>query len=186
MPAVTAWIRSSASSREPDKPARADGQRRRRAQRRRRLHRPLVAGRGERRRDSHDGARRRGLRDGEPDARGAPGGDRRRRRGDRNRPLRLPEPDQQRARVPGRVSRRTRRARVDDQRRDGARGCACDRGRRGRRASRPRLRHPQRLQPGRRNGSRECGRRALRSRPELPERKGGRDESQGRHDEETY
>ena len=55
--------------------------------------------------------RRDRVRDGEPDARGRAGGDRgaRDRRGDRA--LRLPEPDQQRARLPRRLPRRARRAR---------------------------------------------------------------------------
>ena len=42
---------------------------------------------------------------------------------------RLPEPDQQRARFPGRLPRRARRARLDDRRGDEARGRRRDRGR---------------------------------------------------------
>ena len=56
--------------------------------------------------------RRDRLRDGEPESRGRPGGDRGPRRGDRDRPHRLPEPDQQRPRVPGHLPRRTRRPRA--------------------------------------------------------------------------
>ena len=51
-----------------------------------------------------DGRRRDRVRDGEPDARGAARGDRGPRRRRRDGPLRLPEPDQQRARVPRRSS----------------------------------------------------------------------------------
>ena len=68
-----------------------------------------------------DGRRRDRLRDGEPDARGDAGGDRGPRGGRRDRALRLPEPDQQRARVPRRLPRRARRARHGDQRGDEAR-----------------------------------------------------------------
>ena len=46
---------------------------------------------------------------------------------DRDRPLRLSEPDQQRARVPRRLPRRARRSRARDHARDGARGRARDR-----------------------------------------------------------
>ena len=86
-----------------------------------------------------DGGPRDRVRDGEPDARGRPGGDRGARRGRRDRTLRLPEPDQQRARVPRRLPRRARRLRPDDQRGDGARGGAGDRGGR---SSRRRARRP--------------------------------------------
>ena len=58
-----------------------------------------------RRRRAHDGARRDRLRDGQPGARGAARGGRRRRGDHGHRPLGLPEPDQQRARLPGRVPR---------------------------------------------------------------------------------
>ena len=105
--------------------------------------------------DRADGRRRDRLRDGQPDAR-----DRARRtcrregRGRRDRPLRLPEPDQQRARVPGCLPRRARRAREHDHRGDEGRRRPCDRrGDPGRRA-RARVRDPERLQPGRRAASR--------------------------------
>ena len=88
---------------------------RRRARRRRRLHRRLRRhrARGGRR---HDGAGRDHLRAGQPEPRGAP---RRRapaRPGRRDRPLRLPQPDQQRARLPRHLPRRLRRARDRDHR----------------------------------------------------------------------
>ena len=57
--------------------------------------------RGQRGRDPAHGRPGDRLRDGEPDPGGHAGGDRERRRGDRHRPLRLPEPNQQRARLPG-------------------------------------------------------------------------------------
>ena len=78
-------------------------------------------GRDHRGRRAHDGARRDRLRDGQPGARGAARGGRRRRRDHGHRPLGLPEPDQQRARLPGRLPRRAGRARDDDQRGDEAR-----------------------------------------------------------------
>ena len=67
------------------------------------------------------------VRDGEPESRGAArgGGAPRARHG--HRPFGLPEPDQQRARVPGRVPRRPRRARHGDHRGDEARGRARNR-----------------------------------------------------------
>ena len=77
-----------------------------------------------------DGGRRDRVRDGEPDAGDRARGDRRARRGDRDRALGLPEPDQQRARLPGDLPRRARRARRDDHRADGGRGGPRDRGRR--------------------------------------------------------
>ncbi len=66
------------------------------------------SGRRHRGRGAHDGSRRDRLRDGEPGARGAAGGGPRRRRDHGHRPLGLPEPDQQRARVPGRLQGRAR------------------------------------------------------------------------------
>ena len=57
-----------------------------------------------------DGARRNRLCNGEPDAGGAPGGDRRLSDGDRHRPLGLSEPDQQCPRLPRHHARRPRRA----------------------------------------------------------------------------
>ena len=77
-------------------------------------------------------------------------GDRGPRPGRRDRPLGLPEPDQQRARLPGRLPRRARRSRLGDQRGDEARGGRGDR--RGREAGRaePGVRRAERLQPRRR------------------------------------
>jgi malate dehydrogenase (oxaloacetate-decarboxylating) len=86
------------------------------------------------------------LRDGEPDPRGAAGGDRGRRRRDRDGPVRLPEPDQQRARVPGHLPRRARRARVRDHARDGTGGRTRDRRDRAARRARAGLHHPECLQ----------------------------------------
>ena len=94
---------------------------------RRCLPRARGSGCSERGRDPDDGAGRDRLRDGEPDPRGAAGRDRRRRRGRGHGPLRLSEPDQQRARLPRRVPRRARRARLDDQQGDGARRGTRDR-----------------------------------------------------------
>ena len=51
-----------------------------------------------------------GLRAGQPRPGGRPGRRREVRRGRRQRPLRLPQPDQQRARVPRRLPRAARRA----------------------------------------------------------------------------
>ena len=92
-------------------PAGVVGLARRRARRRRRLHRRLRAEPVRRRRARHDGVGRDRVRAGQPRSRGRPdGGDAaRRRRGDR--PVGLPEPDQQRARVPRRVPGPARRAR---------------------------------------------------------------------------
>ena len=52
------------------------------------------------------------LRDGQPDPRGDAGGGRAPRARDGHRPLRLPEPDQQRARLPGGLPRRAGRPRA--------------------------------------------------------------------------
>ena len=82
-------------------PARRAGLRRRCARRRRRLHRPLLPGRGERRRHPEHGPGRDRLRDGQPDTRGLSRGDRGPRGGRRDRQVGLPEPDQQRPRLPG-------------------------------------------------------------------------------------
>ena len=74
-------------------------------------------------------------------------------------PVGLPEPDQQRARLPGRVPGRAGRAREHDQRGDEARRGARDRlGGHGRR-DRSRVHHPERVQPGRRARRRPRGRR---------------------------
>ena len=77
----------------------------------RRLPRPLRPGRRLSRGGAHHGTARGRVRDGQPDARGDAGGDPRRRRDRGHRALGLPEPDQQRAGLPGRVPRRARRAR---------------------------------------------------------------------------
>ena len=69
-----------------------------------RAHRGRVAGQDERRRDR--------LRDGQPDARGDARGRRPLRADHGHRALRLPEPDQQRARLPGHLPRRPRRRRA--------------------------------------------------------------------------
>ena len=97
------------------------------AGRRRRGARAVRPGRDHGGRRAHDGRRRDRLRDGQPGARGPARGGRRGRRGHGHRPLGLPEPDQQRARLPGRVPRRAGRARDDDQRGDEARRRAGDR-----------------------------------------------------------
>ena len=87
----------------------------------------------------------------------------------------LPQPDQQRARVPGHLPRRPRRARVRHQRRhDGGRGLR-DRRPRRRRAPRRRLHHPRRLRRARgacRRRRRGRGRPHLRRRPPLVVQKG--------------
>ena len=71
--------------------------------------------------------RRDGVRDGEPRARGDARGGRRARADRRHRPLRLPEPDQQRALLPRALPRRARRARDADHRGDEAGRRARDR-----------------------------------------------------------
>ena len=129
------------------------GHGRRGARRRRRAARPLRPRRRDGRRRAHDGARRDRLRDGQPGARGPARGGPRRRRDHGDRPLGLPEPDQQRARLPRRLPGRARRARAHDQRGDEARRGARDRERHPRGRAAPRLHHPERLQPpGRRIG----------------------------------
>ena len=80
------------------------------------LHRPLRRARDARRGARGHAPRRDGLRDGQPDARGQPRGGRAVRADHRDRPLGLPEPDQQRARLPRHLPRRARRARAADHR----------------------------------------------------------------------
>ena len=75
-------------------------------------HRGRLAGEDERRRDR--------LRDGQPDPRGDARGSRSPRADHGHRPLRLPEPDQQRARLPRHLPRRPRRRRAADHRGDEA------------------------------------------------------------------
>ena len=111
-PARTASTPTRARSPRRTNPARRARHGRRGAGGRRRAHRPVRPGRRHGGRRALDGARRDRLRDGEPDPRGAAGGGPRRRRGDGHRALGLPEPDQQRAGVPGRLQGRARRARA--------------------------------------------------------------------------
>ena len=92
------------------------------------------------------------LRDGQPDPRGDAGGRRALRPDHGHRPIRLPEPDQQRARVPGRVQGRARRRRAADHRGDEAGGGPRDRRRRRRGGPRRGLHHPLGLRPRRRPG----------------------------------
>ena len=106
---LTAVKQAYAERHEPRAPAGHGG---RGPRGRRRLPRPLAAGRDLTRRDRADGRRRDRVRDGQPDARDrARGPAARQGRGRGDRPLRLPQPDQQRARVPGRLPRRARRPR---------------------------------------------------------------------------
>ena len=125
----------------------------RRDEGRRRVLRPVRQGRGDQGHGRLDGAEADHLRDGQPGPRNHPRGGRRgaRRRHHGDRPLRLSEPGQQRARLPLHLPRRARRARHHHQhgdedrgrpraRRTGARG----RARRGRR----RLRHAAEVRPG--------------------------------------
>ncbi len=94
-------------------------------------------------------------------------GRRRRRHG----AFRLPEPDQQRARVPGRLPWCARRAGDDDHEGDGGRRRARDRVRDRARGAGARIRHPERLQPRRRPARRRRrgrGRRAVGRRPTAP------------------
>ena len=95
--------RGEARARRETNPRDFRGLRRRGAGRRGRLHRPLRPRRRQRRGHPDDGRAADRLRDGEPEPGGRAGGDRGRRRSRRHRPLRLPEPDQQRARLPGRL-----------------------------------------------------------------------------------
>ena len=151
----------------------------RRAQRRDRGLRPVrralrpradrgeVAGEDERRRDR--------LRDGQPDPRGDARGRRALRADHGHRPLRLPEPDQQRALLPRRLPRRPRRRRPADHRGDEDGGGA--RHRRGRRRRGPGrgLHHPQRLRPRRRPRGRQGRRRGGQGRRHRPLLRGDRD-----------
>ncbi len=151
--------------REPDESRPRERLRGRRPRGRRRLPRPLDAGSGLEGRSRADGGRCDRLRDGEPDTRDRAGGSSARQgRGRRNRPLRLPEPDQQRARVPGRVPRSARRACEHDHRghegRCGPRDRIGDR----RRRARAGVRDPERVQPRRDAGRRGSGRRGSRAR----------------------
>ena len=86
--------------------------------RRRRVHRAVRTRARQRRRDPHDGGRRDRLRHGQPRPRGAARGDPGRCPRDRDRPLRLSQPDQQRALLPRHVPRRSQRPRHHHQRGD--------------------------------------------------------------------
>ena len=87
-----------------------------------------------------------------------PGGDPRRRRRRGHGALGLSEPDQQRARLPGRVPRCSRRARDDDHAGDGGRRRARHRRRDHEGRARRRVHHPERLQPRRHAARRSGGR----------------------------
>ncbi len=159
-----------AGVRGANEPRPAPGRGGRRARGRRRLPRALDARRGLTRRNRADGRQRDRLRDGEPDARDRTRGPaaregRRRRDGT----VGLPEPDQQRARVPRRLPRCARRTREHDHRghegRSGPRDRLGDR----RRRARAGVRDPERVQP-----RRDHARRAARS----PRRPSGRRRAQ--------
>ena len=94
-----------------------NGDRRRRvdprgAGRPRPVHRPRRPGARPGRGPQAHERRRLRVRDGQPEPRGAARGGRAVRARDGHRPLRLPQPDQQRAGLPGRLPRRARRARA--------------------------------------------------------------------------
>ena len=91
--------------REEHQPARVRRHRRRGPARRGRLPGPVRPRRRLGRGREDDGPGRDRVRDGQPRARGAPRGARGPHPRDRHRPLRLPQPDQQRARVPGHLPR---------------------------------------------------------------------------------
>ncbi len=115
-----------------------------------------------------DGEGRDRVRDGEPDSRGLAGGDRPACRGRRYRQVGLPQPDQQRARVPGGVPRSARRARErhhggDEGRREPGARDGDPAGR-----ARARVRDPRRLQPGGRPAGRRRGRRGSGARRRRP------------------
>ena len=106
---------------------------------------------------AHHGARPDRLRDGQPDPRDPARGGPRRRRDHGHRTLGLPQPDQQRPRLPRRLPRGARHPREHDQRGDEARGGARHRGCHQRRRAARRLRDPQRVQPRRGRGGRGGG-----------------------------
>ena len=119
---------------------------RRRSPRRGRLYRALRSRRSLRRGHLTHGRRCDRVRHGESDSRGCPGGDRRPRRRHRDRSLRLPESDQQRACVSGHLSGRPRCAGFRHHRADEDRSGRGDRGRDSAGRAEPRLHRPQRLQ----------------------------------------
>ena len=79
---------------------------------------------------------------------------------DRNRTIGLPEPDQQRSRLPGNIPGRSGRPRIVDHERDEVRRRRGDRLRRAGDRARRGLHHSQRLQPRRRARRRRCDRRS--------------------------
>ena len=104
----------------------------------------------DRRGHRHDGRARHRVRARQPRPRGRPARGAAARRRRRHRPLRLPEPDQQRARVPRRLPRAARRRRAGDHRRDAGRGRARDRRlRRGPSELNAELHRAERVRPGR-------------------------------------
>ena len=139
-------------------PARRAGYGRRPARGRGCARRRVRPGRRVGGRCAHDGRQTDRLRDGEPGARGTRRGDRRRRRDHGHRPLGLPEPDQQRARLPWSLPRRTRRPCHDHQRGDEARRRDCHRRGDQRGRASPRVHHPECVQSGGRQGRRRGGR----------------------------
>ena len=125
-----------------------------------RVHRGQRAEPAHRRRHRHDGQGRDRLRAGQPGPGGRPAGGAQARRRGRHRPLRPAEPDQQRARLPGRVPRHARRARRGVHRGDGDRGGPGHRGRGRRGQDQPDGDRAERLRlPGRSGGRRRGPRR---------------------------
>ncbi len=112
MHAVKRWF---AEDTNPERPRRRPGRRDRRDGP---LHRPLRRARHAARGAGAHERRLDGLRDGQPEPRGRARGGRHVRARHRHRPLGLPEPDQQRPVLPGRLPRRARRARPLDHRGD--------------------------------------------------------------------
>ena len=119
----------------------------RRAAGRRRVHRRQRPRRARTRVDRGHGALGGRLRAGQPRPRGRPGGGGEVRRRGRQRPIGLPQPDQQRAGVPGRLPRPARRPRLRDHHRHAAARGGGDRARRQGRRAQPQLHHPVGLQP---------------------------------------
>ena len=91
--------------------------------------------------------RRGRLRAGQPRPRGRPRGGRQVRRRGRDRPLRLPQPDQQRAGLPGRLPRACSTPAPRSSPRTWCCAPPSDRRRGQRRGDQPEFHHPQRLQP---------------------------------------
>ena len=166
MSGIKRWYAENSNPDQLDRPAR------RRDRGHGPLRRPLRpgdhpgggAGQDERRRDR--------LRDGQPQPRGDARGRRALRADHGHRPLRLPEPDQQRALLPRDLPRRPRRRRAADHRGDEAGGGQGDR--RGGHRRRPLrgLHHPQRLQPRRGAEGRPRGGRGGQARRDRPLQRG--------------